>query len=443
LGQEAIAAINRASRISLLMSRQRPVQMKTKFTLTTGTAASGAGYAVFILTMMNLLNYLDRFIPGVVKDLFKADLKFTDLQTSLPITGFIVVYMLTSPIFGALADRWPRKVLIAVGVALWSLATGAAALAVGFWTFCLARAFVGVGEAAYATISPALLSDFYPPAKRNRILTIFYVAIPVGAALGFILGGILGEKFGWRAAFLICGLPGLAVAGLALAIRDPGRGRFDTDAAQSPPPWSQALGPLLRNREYVLAVAGYAAVTFASGALADWFPTFLQRHHGMSLKASGWYVGLSAVVGGLAGTALGGLAGDALKRWTRQPYLALSGWSMVLSTVFAIAAVTVSGATATIVMIFVAQFFLWFYNGPINALIANAVPSALRVRAFALSILAIHTFGDAISPSILSFGSDWIGLQKAIHLVPMALGVGALIWLFAWRTLPEKPRSES
>jgi len=149
--------------------------------------------------------------------------------------------------------------------------------AVGFWTFLLARAFVGIGEAAYATISPALLSDFYPPEKRNRIITIFYVAIPVGSALGFVLGGYFGDAFGWRAAFLICGLPGLALAALVLMIRDPGRGRYDADASISPPPWMQALGPLLKNRAYVLAVAGYAAVTFASGALADWFPTFLQR----------------------------------------------------------------------------------------------------------------------------------------------------------------------
>ena len=128
---------------------------------------SGAVFAVVILTMMNLMNYVDRWVPSVVKDLFKADLKLTDAQTSLPLTGFVIVYMLTSPIFGALADRWPRKVLIAAGVALWSLATGAAALAVGFWTFLLARALVGVGEAAYATLSPALLSDFFPPNRRN------------------------------------------------------------------------------------------------------------------------------------------------------------------------------------------------------------------------------------------------------------------------------------
>jgi MFS transporter, Spinster family, sphingosine-1-phosphate transporter len=398
---------------------------------------SGAAFAVVILTLMNLMNYVDRWVPSVVKDLFKADLHLTDAQTSLPLTGFVFIYMLTSPIFGALADRWPRKVLIAAGVAVWSLATGAAALAVGFWTFVLARAMVGIGEAAYATLSPALLSDFYPPTRRNRILTIFYVAIPLGTAMGFVLGGALGERFGWRAAFLICGLPGLALAALALAIRDPGRGRFDTDAAQAPPRWGQAIPALLRNREFALAVAGYAAVTFASGALADWFPVFLQRHRGFAIGLSGRYVGLSTIVGGLGGTLAGGLLGDVLKRWTRQPYLALSGWSMALATVFGLLALRLTDPTLAIVALFIAQFFLWFYNGPINAIVANSVPSALRARAFAFSILMIHLLGDAVSPSIVGATSDCVGLPRAIQLVPIAMGVGALIWLYAWRRLPE------
>jgi predicted MFS family arabinose efflux permease len=392
--------------------------------------------------MMNLVNYLDRWVPSVVKDLFKADLKLTDAQTSLPLTGFVFVYMLASPVFGALADRWPRRVLIAAGVGLWSFATGAASLAVGFWTFLLARAMVGVGEAAYATLSPALLSDFYPPERRNRILTFFYVAIPLGTALGFVLGGFLGQQFGWRAAFLICGVPGLALAGMALGIREPSRGRYDSDTAQAPPRWPEAVALLLKNREYMLTVAGYAAVTFASGALADWFPPFLQRHRGMSLKESGYYVGLSVIVGGLGGTLAGGLLGDALKRWTRQPYLALSGWSMALATVFGLLALRLTSPTLVIVMLFLAQFFLWCYNGPVNAIIANSVSGALRARAFALSILLIHVFGDAVSPSIVGAASDRFGLQRAIQLVPLAMGVGALIWLFAWRSLPHKTMAD-
>jgi MFS transporter, Spinster family, sphingosine-1-phosphate transporter len=415
--------------------------MKANPKLAVAAPLSGAAFAVVILTMMNLMNYVDRWVPSVVKDLFKADLKLTDAQTSVPLGGFIIVYMLTSPIFGALADRWPRKVLIAAGVALWSLATGAAALAVGFWTFLLARALVGVGEAAYATLSPALLSDFYPPSRRNRILTIFYVAIPLGTALGFVLGGALGERFGWRAAFLVCALPGLALAAMALVIRDPGRGKFDSDAAQAPPRWRHAIPALLRNREFVLAVAGYAGVTFASGALADWFPVFLQRHRGFSVELSGRYVGLSAIAGGLSGTLAGGLIGDALKRWTRQPYLALSGCSMALATIFGLLALRLTDPSLVIVFLFVAQFFLWFYNGPINAIIANCVPSALRARAFAFSILLIHLLGDAVSPTIVGAASDRLGLPRAIQLVPMAMGVGALIWLYAWRRLPVRPVS--
>ena len=398
----------------------------------------GASYAILVLTIMNLLNYLDRYVPSVVKDLFKHDLNLTDFQTSLPITGFVIVYMISSVIFGALADRFPRKYLIAAGVVIWSIATALAAFATGFWTFMLARALVGVGEAAYATIAPALLSDFFPPEKRNKILTIFYVAIPVGSAMGFILGGMLGQTYGWRAAFLICGIPGILMALLALWIKDPGRGRYDQDAAVTPPKWAEALGLLLRNREYMLIVAGYTAVTFAAGALADWFPTFLQRHRGMSIEASGHYVGMSAVVGGLLGTVAGGFLADYLKKYTRQSYMALSGWSMLLATIFGFFALTLHDPMAAIVMLFGAQFFLWFYNGPVNATLANCVPSSLRVRAFAFTILSIHLLGDAISPTIVGLASDFIGLQMALQLVPIAMGIGALIWLYTWRKLPER-----
>ena len=148
-------------------------------------ARSGARYAIVVLTAMNLLNYIDRYVPSAVKPLFQRELGFTDAQTAYPLTAFVLVYMLTSPIFGSLADRMSRKALIALGVALWSLATAGGALATGLATFILARALVGVGEAAYATIAPSLISDYFPPARRNRMLTVFYVAIPVGAALGF------------------------------------------------------------------------------------------------------------------------------------------------------------------------------------------------------------------------------------------------------------------
>ena len=396
----------------------------------------GATFAVVILTAMNLLNYLDRYVPSAVKDLFKKDLELTDAQTSFPLTAFVIVYMLASPVFGSLSDRWPRRVLIATGVALWSLATASAALAQGFWMFLLARALVGVGEAAYATLSPPLLSDFYPSERRNRILTVFYVAIPVGSALGFILGGKLGVEYGWRWAFLIAGLPGLLAAGLVLLVREPGRGRFDTDAGEPPPAWPEALRLLARNREYILAVAGYTAVTFASGAMADWFPTFLHRNHGMGIDEAGMVVGTSAVVGGLGGTVAGGFLADRLRAFTRHPYLALCAVATALATVFAAAALFVQSQAAVVACIYLGQVFLWFYNAPVNAILVNTVPSRLRARAFSLSILSIHILGDAISPAIVGLISDRSGLLSGLVLIPLTMALGALLWGFGWRTLP-------
>ncbi len=405
-------------------------------------AVPGAVYAVAILTAMNLLNYIDRYVPSAVKGLFQKELNLSDAETSYPLTAFVLVYMIASPVFGSLADRVPRRLIIAGGVALWSLATAAAAFATGFWSFLLARAFVGVGEAAYATLAPPLISDYFAPERRNRILTMFYVAIPVGSAMGFGLGGWLGNLYGWRVAFLACGLPGVLAAVAALRIRDPGRGLRErvsgADAAPEDkdpaPTWGAALARLRGNREFVVAVAGYTAVTFAAGGMADWLPTYLVRMRGADIGTAGTLVGAVTVIGGLGGTVVGGLLADRLRNRTKNPYLALSALSMVPAAGLAAAALFMPTLTGSVVCIGFAQFFLWFYNGPINTVIANAVPAFMRARAFSVSILCIHLFGDAISPSIIGALSDATGnLQLAVMVVPAAMAVGAGIWAVGWR----------
>lgn len=399
---------------------------------------SGAWFAVAVLTTMNLLNYVDRWVPSAVKVLFQHDLGLTDVQSSLPLTSFIFIYMACSPVFGVLADRGPRRILIAVGVTIWSLATAAAAGAQGFYSLLAARAMVGVGEAAYAVIAPALLSDFFPPSRRNRILTLFYVAIPVGSAIGFILGGVLGARYGWRAAFLICGLPGLLVAGLALFIKEPVRGRFD-DEAGADVPWRLVLQRLANNRPYVCAVAGYTAVSFATGGIADWLPTFLVRHRGMSVGDAATFTGLSAVVGGIAGTLLGGWIADRARAWTRYGYLATSAVAIAPAAMLAVVALFLLHSPAAVVAAIVAcQVFLWMYNGPINALIVNSVDARMRARAVGVCTFCIHAFGDAVSPPAIGAISDATGgnLPLALGLVPFALCVGGVIWAIGWRTLP-------
>jgi MFS family permease len=401
---------------------------------------SGARFAIIVLTAMNLLNYIDRYVPSAVKPLFQKELGFSDAQTAYPLTAFVIVYMLTSPIFGSLADRMSRKVLIALGVALWSLATAGGALATGIVTFILARALVGVGEAAYATIAPSLISDYYPPGRRNRMLTIFYVAIPVGAALGFTLGGLVGNAYGWRVALLVVGLPGLVAAGLALLIKEPVRGAYDPIPEVSVPSWPDALKVLRTTAPYLFAVAGYVAVTWAGGGMADWFATFLVRYRGMDLSAAAGLTGAATVVGGLAGTLGGGLMADRLKGKTKSPYFALSCLTMIPAAGFALLALTAGSGLVIGVGILLAQFFMWCYNGPINAIIVNSVPAAMRARAVSMSILSIHLLGDAISPTIIGEISDRTGnLMNGMMLIPLMMVVGAVVWGIAWRKLSADP----
>ncbi len=398
----------------------------------------GALYAVIILTSMNLLNYIDRYVPSAVKVLFQKDLHLSDAQTSYPLTAFVLVYMVASPIFGSLADRYNRKWLISIGVALWSLATAAAAFATSFWWFLAPRAAVGIGEAAYATISPSIVSDYYPPERRNRILTLFNVAIPVGAAIGFKAGGYVGQEYGWRAAFLVCGLPGLLAAAAVLFVREPPRGYYDDARVTVPPSWTSVLETLARSRQFIFSVAGYTAVTFASGALADWFPAYLTRYRDFGVEAASGIAGITAAVGGIAGTAMGGVLGDLLRGRVRQPYLAVSACTMCGATAFVVLALTATDHATIVGAMFAAQTFLWCYNGPINTLIVNSVTAPMRTRAVSLSIFSIHFLGDAASPSLVGKLSDVThSLQTAIHLVPIALVVGAALWFYGWRTVPE------
>ena len=264
------------------------------------------------------------------------------------------------------------------------------------------------------------------------------MATPVGSAIGFVLGGFLGEHLGWRAAFLAVGLPGILVAALALLMKDPVRGAFD-EAAPQAVSWPEALRALAKNKVFLFTVGGYTLVTFATGGIADWFPTFLSRVRGMPLSQADFAIGLSAVVGGILGTMWGGAAAERLAKFTRQPYLALSALSMIPAVALSIVALFVlTNPVAIVGAVLATQLFLWAYNAPVNALLVNSVSPGLRARAFGLSILCIHLFGDVLSPPLIGKVSDLTGdLELALVMVPVTIGAGCLVWLVGWRTLPD------
>jgi MFS family permease len=393
-----------------------------------------------VLSGLNLVNYLDRYIVAAVGPKLAEELGLSDTKFGFVVTAFMIGYFATSPLFGALGDRLPRRGLIALGVAVWSLATAASGLTATFASMIAARVIVGVGEASYATLAPTIIDDLAPPARKNRWLAVFYVAIPVGSALGYLVGGQLEHAFGWRSAFFLAGAPGLVLALLALAIEEPKRalaprekvaGGFAGTAAR-------LFGiPLYRD-----TVIGYTAQTFALGGFAAWAPKYLYRTLGLDLHTADYWFGLILVVAGLLATFVGGQLGD---RWPGEDRaranLRVCAISSAVSVPCAALCLMTSSPVGFFAAIGAAEFAIFLSTSPINAVILGSVPSELRASAMAVSIFAIHLLGDMISPPLIGRISDASSLRNAMAVIPVALATATLVWWL--RSAPSSsPRSD-
>ncbi len=390
-----------------------------------------------VFTAINLLNYLDRYIISPLLPALKREMDLSDTQLGALVPAFMLVYMFAAPAFGAWGDRRSRTHAISLGVGLWSIATMLAGFAHGYEHLLAARAVVGIGEAAFVAIAAAMLADLFPAGDRGRVYSVLNMAIPVGSALGFILGGKILLYYGWRAAFFVAGAPGLALALAVLWLKDPPRG------AQEPTPRALAAagqGPvamyasLLRRWPYMLVVAGYAAYTFALGGLAYWMPTFLSRVRGIPIEQASVSFGEIVVITGFVGTFAGGWISDYLLRHSRQAYLWFSGTVTVLAAPAAYLALAASASAVYMPAIVAAELLLFMSTGPINAAIVNVVSPLERASAVALSMFMIHLLGDVPSPVLIGYLSDHGGsLGQAVLVVPHAILVGGLVWLLAAR----------
>jgi MFS family permease len=398
-----------------------------------------------VLTLINLLNYLDRYVAAALLPALKrSDMGLTDFQLGLLSTSFLLVYMCIAPVFGALGDRRSRTRLIAAGVLVWSLATALSGLARNYLQLLGTRAAVGVGEAAYGTIAPALLADYFPLRSRGRVFAVFYMAIPVGSALGYVLGGLVEQWYGWRAAFLVAGVPGVLLAAWVLRLADPPRGSQDLTVEAAPAPGAVPGDPSLRSTlalyrdlasyvPYRLTVLGYAAYTFALGGLAWWMPTFLERVRGVPPKEATTAFGAIVVVTGFIGTFAGGWLGDYCLKFSRQAYLWMSGVVTLIAVPLVAAALVARAPSVYYPAIIVAELLLFMSTGPINSAIVNLVGAAERASAIALSVFTIHLLGDAISPSVIGAISDRSSLAEAVLIVPVATALCGILWLAAAR----------
>jgi MFS family permease len=366
--------------------------------------------------------------------------------------AFMVVYMLTAPVFGAWGDRGSRTRPIAIGVFIWAVATVLSGFARNYHQLFAARALVGVGEAAYVAIAPALLADCFPVNARGRVFAVLNMAIPVGAALGYVLGGLIGQHFGWRAAFFVCGAPGIVLAGAVLWLKDPPRGAQEGEGSPATSGTHRHTGrlsgpvavymSLLRRPPYMLLVLGYAAYTFGLGGLGFWMPTFLERVRGIPADQATTGFGAIVVVTGVLGTLVGGWLGDYCLKRSPQGYLWFSGAVTLAAAPVALLALAAPAPALYYPAVVVAELLLFMSTGPINAAIANIVSPLERASAIALSMFAIHLLGDVPSPPLIGHLSDVGSLAHAVLVVPVAVAIGGIVWLVCARVGPRAPQPQ-
>lgn len=398
-----------------------------------------------LLTGLNLLNYIDRFVMAAVLTKVKAPvaeggLDLSNSEAGLLATAFLLGYFVTSPLFGARADKGARKGLIALGVGVWSLATVLTGFAENFALLVAARVVVGIGEASYATLAPTIIDDLTPPAQKGRALAIFYLAIPLGAALGYVLGGFIEVRWGWRAAFFVCGGPGLVLALVCLLIAEPARKLREPRGSLVAGLKTLARIPLFRR-----GVIGYCAYTAGLGAFSHWAPTFIvERFESLTLDTANFWLGLTTIGAGIIGTVLGGRWADATlrhhpvtpettfdapaNRRGTNALLRICAIGMVVATPLATLAFLAPMPAAFFGAAFVAQVGLFLSTSPVNAIALRAVPPELRASAMAGQIFAIHLFGDLWSPIVLGVLLDHLVSTVAMMALPITFALSAYLW---------------
>jgi MFS transporter, Spinster family, sphingosine-1-phosphate transporter len=398
--------------------------------------STSPGVILGSLTALNLLNYLDRYVSAATLPLILTDLAISDAQGGLLQSLFIVAYALACGPAGWLGDAGKRLRIVATGVFVWSVATVASGLAPTYGWLLLARAVIGIGEASYAIVTPSLLSDCYPAERRARILGVFYAAIPIGSALGYIVGGLIGESHGWRAAFFVAGVPGAGLAFLLLLLTEPTRGALDGARRGATP---LGLGPSLRalvsRRSYLVNTAAQIIYTFSMGGLATWMPTYFVRERGIPLASAASTFGLVLVVAGFAGTLLGGRLSSAVARRRAGADFLVSGWSLVVSIVFTLFALLAPEPIVFWPAMFVTLLLVFVNIGPVNAAMANVLPAELRARGFAVTSMLMHLLGDAASPWLIGLVSDQVGLRAPVLVTGCLLAASGAILLAGRATL--------
>jgi MFS family permease len=388
--------------------------------------------ALIVLTALNLLNYVDRNVLFAVQPLIQSEFHVTNLQIGYLTTAFLGFYTIAAPFVGPLADRYSRKLIIVVGAVFWSGLTLLTAVTHTYAELLVRHTLVGIGEATFVTIAPTFVADLFAEERRGRILGVFYLAIPVGSAAGYLLGGHLAPEHGWRFPFYIAAAPGFLLALAVLFLKEPERGQFDS--LTETPERASVLG-LFRNPAFLTATLGMAAMTFSMGGIQVWMPQFLYSERHYTLAAANFTFGIIVVVDGILASLAGGWFGDYLLPRMKSSYYLISAASMGLGVPFMIVALFVKGRVM-VPAIAVAAFFLLLNTSPLNAAVINSVGAHIRGTALAVNIFIIHLLGDVPSPTMMGWVADRRSLQAAFVLPVIAMVISSAILFYGMRFAP-------
>ncbi|MGH9502654.1 MAG: spinster family MFS transporter [Terriglobales bacterium] len=388
--------------------------------------------ALVLLTTLNFLNYIDRSVLFAVQPLVRDEFHLSNAQLGYLTSAFLIFYMIAAPFVGPLADRYSRKAIIVLGAVFWSGLTLLTAVTHTYGELLLRHTLVGIGEASFVTIAPTFVADLFSEEKRGRILGIFYLAIPVGTATGYLLGGKLGPVHGWRFPFYVAAVPGFLVALALLFVPEPERGRFDSIKETKE---RGSIRGLARNPAFWTATLGMAMMTFALGGLQVWMPTFLSQSRGYSLESANETFGIIIVVDGIVASLAGGWLGDRLLRRYRSAYYSVSAVSMALGVPVMIVALFSTGRLM-LPAIAIAAFLLLLNTAPLNAALINSVGAHIRATAIAVNIFIIHILGDVPSPTLMGYIADKSSLQKAFIGPVIAMVFSSAILFYGMRFAP-------
>ncbi|MBK9152864.1 MAG: MFS transporter [Chloracidobacterium sp.] len=413
-------------------------------------------YALIVLFAINTMNFFDRQILGAVGEPVRKEFGLSDASLGLLGTAFTLLYAFVGVPLGALADKIGRKGILSAGVFVWSLLTAASGVAQSYWQIFALRLGVGVGEASCAPASASLIGDLFPANWRAKAMAIFMLGLPVGVALSFAVSGTIAKEYGWRAAFLVAGIPGILCAVAVLFIREPHRGASETHAIGGQRREGSPYLNVLRSPTMIWIILSGAVHNFNMYAIGSFLTPFLMRSHGLDIQQANFVSMLVYGLMGAPGLLIGGLIGDWAMKRRKDGRMLLGAGAIFLSvpTVYFALGVSKGSTTLFLALMGTACALMYFYYSTVYSTIQDVTEPASRGTAMAVYFFAMYVLGASLGPYGTGLLSDYYtrmaasrsgvveftqtalepfraeGLHTAMYVIP-ALGVLLTLILLA------------